>query len=167
MRKAKALQLVGLVALAVLVGGCGRGEHLVPDVTGDRLDVAQDRLEAVGLGYDTLGGGKLGVVVRSNWFVCEQDPKPGAVAETVKLIVDRSCPLPRAVPGIVPNVTGWRLDHAQDRLARLGFAFDNYAYDSTPIRRAERWTVCDQYPAGGEVGESVDLHVEHDCDDVP
>jgi beta-lactam-binding protein with PASTA domain len=161
----KALQLIGLLAVAVLVAGCGREERRVPDVTGQRLDVAQERLEAAGLAYDTLGGGTFGVVVRSNWFVCEQNPNPGVVAETVKLIVERSCPTPRPTPGVVPNVTGWRLDHAQDRLARLGFTFENYASDGGPIRRAERWIVCDQYPPGGEVAENVELHVEHDCFD--
>jgi beta-lactam-binding protein with PASTA domain len=161
----KALLLTGLLTVAVLVAGCGREEHRVPNVTGQRLDIAQERLEAAGLACDTLGGGTFGVVVRSNWFVCEQNPNPGAVAETVKLIVERSCPAPRPTPRIVPNVTGWRLDHAQDRLARLGFTFENYAADGGPIRRAERWIVCDQFPPGGELAENVELHVEHECFD--
>lgn len=159
----KAPKLIGLLAVAVLASGCGREERRVPNVTGQRLAVAQQRLEAVGLGYDTIGGGTFGVVVRSHWFVCEQDPNPGAVAETVKLIVERTCTTPPAAPGAIPNVTGWRLDHAQDRLARLGLTFENYAADGGPIRRAERWIVCDQYPPGGEVAENVELHVEHEC----
>jgi beta-lactam-binding protein with PASTA domain len=51
----KALQLIGLLALVVAVAGCGREPHRVPDVTGERLDVAQERLEAAGLAYETIG----------------------------------------------------------------------------------------------------------------
>src|SRR5437667_4557179 len=157
----KAFQLIGLLALAVAVAGCGREANRVPDVTGERLDVAQERLEAHGLAYQTLGGGKLGVVVRSHWIVCEQEPNAGAVAKTVRLVVARSCPGPRATPGIVPNVTGERLDEAEDRLEQLGFRFETYADDEIVI--AANWTVCSQYPAGGDVGESVQLYAERDC----
>jgi len=166
----KALYPIGLLAVAVVVAGCGREAHRVPDVTGERLDVAQERLEARGLAYETLGGGKLGVVVRSHWVVCEQEPRAGAVAKTVRLVVERSCPEPRPTPGIVPNVTGERLDVAQDRLEQLGFRFEAYATetvlnDPVPIVVPRNWTVCSQYPAGGEVGEAVELYVEHDCFD--
>ena len=157
----KALHLVGLAALVFTVAGCGREAHRVPDVTGERLDVAQERLEAAGLGYETIGGGRLGVIVRSRWVVCEQEPKAGAVVETVRLVVARSCPVPRATPGIVPNVTGWPLDEAEERLEDLGFRFETYADDEIVV--PANWTVCSQYPSGGDAGESVELYADHDC----
>ena len=154
-----------LIGVALAVAGCGRDVHRAPDVTGQRLDVAQERLEAVGLSYDTVGGGTFGVVIRSHWFVCEQEPKRGTLTKTVRLVVSRSCPEPRPTPGIVPNVTGWRLDVAEDELERLGFRFEAYPTDDGSIVVRENWTVCEQYPGGGESGASVELHVRHDCFD--
>ena len=58
---------------------------------GKRLDVAQERLDDAGVGYEVIGGGALGVIVRSNWEVCEQRPGAGARAKTVELVVARSC----------------------------------------------------------------------------
>ena len=155
-----------LAGVGLLAAGCGHEPHRVPNVTGERLDVAQEELESAGLGYDTEGGGAFGVVVRSHWIVCRQQPKAGAVAVSVRLIVDRSCPTPKPPPrpGIVPNVTGERLDLAEDELERLGLRFETYPYDGAIVVR-ENWTVCSQYPEGGEYGEIVDLYVAHDCDD--
>lgn len=154
-----------LAGLLLVAAGCGRQEHRAPDVTGLRLDLAQDRLEAVGLGYDTVGGGTFGVVIRSHWFVCEQEPKAGEVTKTVRLVVARSCMEPRHTPAIVPNVVGESLDVAEDELERLGFRFETYPTDGGPIVVRENWTVCDQYPTGGESGEGVELYVQHDCFD--
>ena len=82
-------------AAAALLGGCAGAEaRAVPDVTGYRLDVAKDDLEASGLAVRVLGGGLLGVVVASHWVVCEQEPEPGALATRVTLVVARSCPTP-------------------------------------------------------------------------
>jgi hypothetical protein len=30
-------------------------------------------------------------VVRSHWYVCDQEPRPGKKARTVRLIVERDC----------------------------------------------------------------------------
>jgi hypothetical protein len=79
------------VFLAVLAGGCGGEANQVPDVEGKRLDVAQELLDDAGLGYEVIGGGLLGVVIRSNWEVCEPRPRAGARANTVDLVVARSC----------------------------------------------------------------------------
>jgi beta-lactam-binding protein with PASTA domain len=157
--------LACLIWLALVTAGCGGGEpHRVPDVTGERLDVAQDRLDAIGLRYETVGGGALGVVVRSHWTVCSQEPKAGTVARAVHLVVDRSCPLPPPPrSAIVPEVTGERLDDAERELERLGVRFEAYADGDGPIVVAANWTVCDQYPAGGEAGEIVELYAEHVC----
>lgn len=69
--------------------GGGAGEAKIPDLVGERLDVAEDRLDGLGITYDEIGGGTFGIVVRSNWEVCETNPKAGSHANSVKLIVDR------------------------------------------------------------------------------
>ena len=87
-----------LFAAMLIAGGCGGGANReatrVPQVEGKRLDVAQEVLDDAGLGYEVVGGGALGVIVRSNWEVCEQRPRAGRRATTVGLVVDRSCAEP-------------------------------------------------------------------------
>ena len=83
-----------LAAFPFLVAACGGGSsqaHRVPDVRGERLDVAEQLLRDRGLDYSELGGGTFGILVRSNWEVCEQHPNPGTRARQVRLIVDRDC----------------------------------------------------------------------------
>jgi hypothetical protein len=64
----------------------------MPNLIGRRLDVAEAKLDALGIGYVEVGGGTFGIVVRSNWTVCETDPSAGAaVTGAVSLIVDREC----------------------------------------------------------------------------
>jgi hypothetical protein len=70
-------------------GASSRGGDKVPDLVGERLDVAEDELDELGISYEEVGGGTFGIVVRSNWEVCETRPKAGATANRVKLIVDR------------------------------------------------------------------------------
>jgi PASTA domain len=81
--------LIGLVAL---LAGCGQTVEpkQVPNVRGERLDVAEARLEARGLRWEEVGGGTFGVIVRSNWYVREQVPAPGKRATTVRLVVERN-----------------------------------------------------------------------------
>ena len=83
--------VVAALILVHLAGGCGGEANRVPDVEGKRLDVAQELLDDAGLGYEVIGGGALGVVVRSNWRVCEQRPRAGRLAKSVELHVGRSC----------------------------------------------------------------------------
>jgi hypothetical protein len=82
-----------LAAASVLVAGCGGkvAPRRVPDVTGDRLDIAEDRLDDLGLRYDAIGGGVLGIVVRSHWVVCSQEPASGRRDTRVELYVERDC----------------------------------------------------------------------------
>jgi hypothetical protein len=64
----------------------------VPALVGQRLDVALDRLQGVGLKGDVQGGGVFGVLDESGWEVVDQDPSPGArlsQGDTVRLDVDR------------------------------------------------------------------------------
>jgi hypothetical protein len=66
----------------------------MPDLVGERLDVAKSDLSAAGISendVEVVGGGTFGVVVESNWTVCEQSPSPGSTASDVRVIVDREC----------------------------------------------------------------------------
>jgi hypothetical protein len=77
-----------------LAGDTGNAESglSVPDLVGERLDVAEDDLQEQGLDYKEIGGGTFGIVVLSNWEVCETKPGTGdsaARGDEVKLIVER------------------------------------------------------------------------------
>jgi PASTA domain len=155
---------ISLAAAAALAGGCGGTANRVPDVEGQRLDLAQERLDDAGLGYEVIGGGALGVVVRSNWQVCEQRPAPGKRAKSVDLHVARSCAGSRPF-GAVPYVVGLELDEAKRRLERRGLDYDVEEGGLGEVVVDSNWTVCDQWPYSGERSSSVQLYVEHFCDD--
>ncbi|NLA37116.1 MAG: hypothetical protein GX868_15720, partial [Actinobacteria bacterium] len=85
-----------LATLAVLVlAGCGGSEDAVmPDVVGEQLNIAKSEIDQAGYGgnVDVDGGGIAGIVIESNWQVCEQLPAAGElVTETPRLTVERSC----------------------------------------------------------------------------
>jgi hypothetical protein len=66
----------------------------MPDVTGKTLDAAKIAIKDAGFDdeVEVEGGGLFGVVVESNWEVCEQSPAAGAtVAGQPTLTVARSC----------------------------------------------------------------------------
>jgi hypothetical protein len=66
----------------------------VPNESGERLDVAENDLRSHGLRYREVGGGTFGIVVKSNWMVCETHRAAGAPVSKharVELIVDREC----------------------------------------------------------------------------
>jgi beta-lactam-binding protein with PASTA domain len=66
----------------------------MPDVTGKRLDDAKSAIKDAGFDGEVKfdGGGLFGVVVESNWEVCEQNPAAGTtVAGKPTLTVARSC----------------------------------------------------------------------------
>jgi beta-lactam-binding protein with PASTA domain len=77
-------RLILLVTTCHVLVGCGPGVHRVPNVTGERLDVAETILDDKGLGYDTVGGV---VILRSHWRVVRQIPKAGTRARHVHLVV--------------------------------------------------------------------------------
>jgi hypothetical protein len=89
--KVKPARLAVLPLVLSACGGSSTAVHRIPDVRGQRLDVAEQLLRDRGLEYRELGGGTFGILVRSNWEVCDQDPDPGARARQVRLIVDRDC----------------------------------------------------------------------------
>jgi hypothetical protein len=64
----------------------------VPNVVGERLDVAKDRVRRTGFIVLVEGGGLLGVIRDRNWQVESQDPVGGQVLQTgstVHLRVER------------------------------------------------------------------------------
>jgi len=64
----------------------------LPDLVGQRLDVAELHLDERHIRYREVGGGAFGIVVRSNWTVCDTEPAAGATNPgRVSLIVARSC----------------------------------------------------------------------------
>jgi Domain of unknown function (DUF4839)/PASTA domain len=85
------------VALLFVLGLAACGPHkdaVMPDVTGKRPDVAKNDIKQAGVEdkVKVVGGGLLGVIVDSDWEVCDQSPAPGqAVSGAPQLTVDRSC----------------------------------------------------------------------------
>jgi serine/threonine protein kinase len=64
----------------------------VPSLAGEPLDVAEQRLDDLGLDYSEEGGGLFGVLVPSDWSVCETSPPAGSTIDpgsTVRLLIDR------------------------------------------------------------------------------
>ncbi|MHA3700898.1 DUF4839 domain-containing protein [Jatrophihabitans sp. YIM 134969] len=64
-------------------------------MTGQKLDVAEDAIESAGGDPDKIkiiGGGALGVAVKSNWTVCNQVPAAGeALTSEPELTIEREC----------------------------------------------------------------------------
>jgi beta-lactam-binding protein with PASTA domain len=153
---------VTLAALLLgLVAGCGAGEsHPAPDLVGQRLDVAQEHLDDLGLGYETIGGGAFGIVVSSNWTVCEQEPAPGRRTSRVQLVVDRWCPQPPPPPPVVPNVVDLPYLDAEARLARRGIEAVEHWIGPGSVYDA---AVCRQTPHPGSRAWSVTLELAELC----
>jgi len=84
------MRTIAVILLALALAGCGAAPQprRVPDVRGQRLDIAEARLDARGLRWEEIGGGVFGVVVRSHWYVEDQIPLPGRRATTVRLVVE-------------------------------------------------------------------------------
>lgn len=64
----------------------------VPELVGERLDIAEDDLQDMGLKFEEIGGGVFGVVDTTAWEVCETDPAGGSgvsEGDRVELVVDR------------------------------------------------------------------------------
>jgi hypothetical protein len=142
--------------LALVATGCASNRpRAVPAVTGQRLDVAEDRLDDAGLHYRTAGGGTFGIVVRSHWLVCSQSPPPHRIASSVLLVVARTC--------FVPDVVGESLEDAEDELERAGITPREHRLDGGPILVDSAWDVCRQSPRAGLPAQPVDLYVSHDC----
>jgi hypothetical protein len=112
--------LLALTLLPVLAG-CGGGgakEAAVPNLVGQRLDVAESDLDDMGLKYQEIGGGTFGIIAKSNWTVCSTQPAAGSSTSKVKLIVDRVCPDAR---------TGTAAAHTQSKARLTGGAHKTWA----------------------------------------
>jgi hypothetical protein len=168
--KTLVLGSVAAAAAALLLAGCGGGPEprAVPDLRGSRLDLAERRLDALGLEYERVGGGTFGIVVRSRWSVCEQHPAPGVVAARVELVVARTCPPrrqpqpPVPLPPVVPDVTFEDVDDAQDALAARGIASRVLPEGLTLEQRLD-WQVCEQEPDAGQRASAVVLLAKPSC----
>lgn len=82
------------IVLLVLFGCGGNKPPVMPTVVGQTLDVALSDVKRAGFSDDVevLGGGVFGIIDKSNWTVCEQEPAAGqAIANTPRLRVDRTC----------------------------------------------------------------------------
>ena len=86
--------LLGLAAPAG-AGPMPKGKVVVPNVVHKRLDVAELMIRGRGLKIREVGGGVFGIVVKSNWIVCQTIPKAGVrvtAGSRVNLIVEHySC----------------------------------------------------------------------------
>ena len=69
------------VARTSTTGGTTIVSTRVPDVAGQRLDVAEDRLRRARFEVDVDGGGVLGVIREANWEVVAQSPAAGTLLE--------------------------------------------------------------------------------------
>lgn len=91
----KRLRLVLICLLLAGLAACGSEKATaMPDVKGQRLDVALSDIERAGVEeeVEVLGGGLFGVIDESNWQVCEQLPAAGqTVTDAPRLTVERVC----------------------------------------------------------------------------
>jgi hypothetical protein len=149
--------IAGLAGVTVLAGCGASARRPAPDVVGERLDVAQERLDERGLGYETIGGGTFGIVVTSRWTVCEQRPAPGRPTSKVELVVDRWCPPPAPV---VPSLERLPVPEAEARLRERGIEPETTWLDESDWYEA---IVCEQYPPAGERAPTVELRVAETC----
>lgn len=91
----------------------GPSSFTMPEVSGEKLDVAYEKIKDAGFDdKDAVkidGGGALGVVVESNWTVCSQTPAAGADGtDAPELTIDRSCDdesSPSDAPSETPSTT--------------------------------------------------------------
>jgi beta-lactam-binding protein with PASTA domain len=154
-------------ASVLVLAGCGSPEpQVVPDVRHERLDVAEERLDRLGLGYEEIGGGTFGIVVRSEWQVCRQEPAPGRKASKVRLIVDRYCEPEPATEVVLPNLVGDPLEAAERTLERRNVSYEVASWTGGRIVRAGA-RVCDQEPDAGRRAADVTLYVAADCTPKP
>lgn len=151
--------IVGFAVVLLVAAGCGgtKVARKVPDVRGQRLDVAEAVLEHANIDYETSGGGLFGVVSAPRWWVCKQVPRAGQKATSVTLIVDRSC------SWSVPYVEGLKLDEAEDELEQAGAPYRVVSRSGEHPILESRWEVCEQTPGAGETARRVELVVARSC----
>ncbi|MGA9762955.1 MAG: hypothetical protein WBQ14_11095 [Gaiellaceae bacterium] len=161
-----------LVSILAFAAGCAEAKpQRVPDVRGDRLDLAEATIEARGLSYEVHGGGKLGVIDDSDWLVCDQNPSAGKMAAEVELAVARSCAQAEKTLSLV----GLSLHDAREMLEAQRIDLEVYTADEyyggdgdydddhDDIVVERNWQVCEQIERSSSHGRYVQLIVDHDC----
>jgi hypothetical protein len=141
---------------------------VLPDLVGERLDVAEGALDDLGIAYQEVGGGTFGVVVASNWSVCDQRPKAGSQTRSVKLIVARPGECDESThqrdtggsAEALPNLVGQRLDIAEDALEEIAVAYEVIGGGLFGVVDHTAWEVCEQRPAAGASAQNVELIVD-------
>jgi hypothetical protein len=89
--------VVALVIAALTMGmaGCSReAAPTMPDLVGKRLDVAISDVKRAGVRDDVgvQGGGTFGILDKSNWTVCSQEPAAGnTITAAPRITVERTC----------------------------------------------------------------------------
>ena len=105
----RALRLAVPFVLMLGLAACSSSQvKVMPDVKGQKLDVALNDIKRAGFEdkVDIVGGGIFGVVVKSNWEVCDQSPAAGqALTAAPQLTVARSCGNETPAPTASPTVT--------------------------------------------------------------
>jgi hypothetical protein len=167
----------------------------VPNLVGQRLDVAESNLDDMGLKYEEIGGGTFGIIAKSNWTVCSTQPEAGSSASKVKLIVDRECgdagagaatAPTQGTNGLsarrsqktwaMPDLRGRNLQGAQDAIQSLtdDLIWFTSSHDATGERRGQwldrDWKVCTQNVAPGHRigrGTKIDFGVVRVTESCP
>lgn len=91
MKRTIAAMIAGL-ALAGGITGVAEARssaRRVPSgLTGHKLSAVENKLDAKGIGFKTVGGGLFGIVIKSDWGVCATEPGAGKpIHGPVKLVV--------------------------------------------------------------------------------
>ncbi len=90
----RALRAAVIVIVWLGLVGCGESRApVMPDVVGRQLVVALSDIERAGFSdkVEIVGGGLFGVINKSNWTVCEQEPSAGLPIDSPRVVVDRTC----------------------------------------------------------------------------
>src|SRR3954471_3312919 len=109
-RRRRGRRLIAVLLVLIVLGGVGAAALIevprlsdsgktntptgirVPALAGQPLDVAEQRLDDLGLRSSEDGGGIFGVLIPSDWNVCETSPAADSLvrrASTVRLLIDR------------------------------------------------------------------------------
>lgn len=103
--------LVAALVAVLSTAACSSSPPIsMPNVVGKHLDVALSDVERAGVldDVDVVGGGVFGIVDKSNWTVCTQEPAAGAAVDKApRVTVERTCPgSPDAAAAPTPEATG-------------------------------------------------------------
>jgi beta-lactam-binding protein with PASTA domain len=78
---------VGVVVATAAPKTRTAAQVVVPSVVGMRMDMATRTLHARGLRVNEECSGLFGCIVKSQWWVCSQTPRPGARLAQYRVVV--------------------------------------------------------------------------------